>query len=146
MRRGRVPIVLLVSVLFFSGGAAFYGMAFLKAKRSPKAERAKKERPSEKTKLVDLGDFIVNLADRKSLHYLKARITIEVGEKGAKAVEEEQAKIQDAFISVLSNHTFSDLLRPEGKEALKGELKKAAERIVGEGIIKGVYFTFFAME
>ncbi|HIE08412.1 MAG TPA: flagellar basal body-associated FliL family protein [Armatimonadetes bacterium] len=145
MRAGKVPIVLLLSALFFGGGAALYGMALLKVK-GEKGKRTGKNRSSEKTTLIDLGDFIVNLADKKSLHYLKARITLEVEGKSAKVVEEEQAKIQDAFISVLSSHTFSDLLPPKGKEALKEELKEAAEEIVGEGVIKGVYFTFFAME
>lgn len=54
-----------------------------------------------------------------------------------------RALIEDAVLSVVSRRTVADVSTPEGKEALKTDIKKAVEKIIHEPKVTRVLFTNF---
>ena len=107
---------------------------------------------------------IVNLTDKSATRYLKVQMTLEFldhklkeAPKGAaiKAQQEEfaadmephQAIIDDALNTILSSKTSQDLLKPNGKEALKSELKEAINHALHDREeVVNVYFTTFIIQ
>lgn len=112
--------------------------------------------PQERGILLDLGDFILNLADITPRRYLKVNVAMELsktaeeieilntsqkaaGGHGAPAAspmdsiasEMEQYKpaIRDAVISVMSNKTSDELSTPTGKELAKEEIKEMVNAV-----------------
>lgn len=94
---------------------------------------------------VPLEEFIVNLTGGD--HYL--RTSISLGMK--KGITEEQAKehiapMRDAILTVLSAKSLKELAKPEGREALKEELKQKINEATGDESVVKVYFTAFATQ
>ncbi len=111
----------------------------------------------ERGMLLDLGDFILNLADIDHRRYLKVNVAMELSkteeeiellntpqEKGghgsapadpmeAIAAEMEQFKpaIRDAIITVMSNKTSDELSSTTGKELAKEEIKEMVNNVFG---------------
>ena len=114
---------------------------------------------NERGILLDLGDFILNLADISPRRYLKVNVAMELSKTheeiellnapqkssggghghGAApadpmetiAAEMEQYKpaIRDAIISVMSNKTSDELSSPTGKELSKEEIKELVNSV-----------------
>lgn len=122
------------------------------AKLLPEVEQGEVEEdePKQEGILLDLGDFILNLADAGHRRYLKVGIAMELskteeellasneepkssgghGEAApvdpnqviAAEMERYKPAIRDAVISVLSNKTSDELSSPTGKEIAKEEI------------------------
>ena len=132
-------------------------------KMAPQTEQEQLEDGEEEVKqegiLLDLGDFILNLADVAHRRYLKVGIAIELsktqaeidaantpvkasgghGHSAPEAVDPNEAiiaemerykpAIRDAIISVLSNKTSDELSTPTGKEIAKEEIQQMVNSI-----------------
>ena len=51
--------------------------------------------------------------------------------------------IEDAITTIVTRHTSADIATPEGKDALKAEIKKAVEQLIHEPHVTRVLFTNF---
>lgn len=51
--------------------------------------------------------------------------------------------MEDAVLTVVSRHTAADVASPEGKEALKNEIKAAVQKLIKEPKVTRVIFTNF---
>ena len=124
--------------------------------------------------LLDLGDFILNLADITPRRYLKVNVAMELsktqeeiemlsapekpsGGHGAApvdpmesiAAEMEQYKpaIRDAIISVMSNKTSDELSSATGKELAKEEIKEMVNTVFnGQREVMRVSFGQFIIQ
>ena len=124
--------------------------------------------------LLDLGDFILNLADINPRRYLKVNVAMELsktpeeiemlnapqgksGGHGAApanpmesiAAEMEQYKpaIRDAIISVMSNKTSDELSTATGKELAKKEIKEIVNTVFnGQRVVLRVSFGQFIIQ
>ena len=124
--------------------------------------------------LLDLGDFILNLADINPRRYLKVNVAMELsktpeeiemlnapqgksGGHGAApaspmesiAAEMEQYKpaIRDAIISVMSNKTSDELSTATGKELAKEEIKEIVNTVFnGQRVVLRVSFGQFIIQ
>ncbi len=125
--------------------------------------------------LLDLGDFILNLADVDKRRYLKVGLAIELtktqaeieagaapqakpsghGESAAAdpnaaiATEMERYKpaIRDAVISILSNKTSDELSTPTGKEIAKEEILEMVNGIFeGQRSVQRISFGQFIIQ
>lgn len=126
--------------------------------------------------LLDLGDFILNLADTTGRRYLKVGVAMELSktEEEIKASEAPKASgghgheaaepadpnaiivaemerykpaIRDAVISVLSNKTSDELSSPTGKEVAKEEILEMVNNIFeGQREVMRVSFGQFIIQ
>jgi flagellar FliL protein len=101
-------------------------------------------------KLEQMGSFLVNLADVEETHYLRSVIALEQNYGSAPEFGNEignrKSQLRDVIISTLSSKTSDQLRTPEGKEALKEELKERINSVLAKGQIARVYFTEFAIQ
>jgi flagellar FliL protein len=141
---GKIILIAILGVVVVLGGIGF--MVF-KSKGQAKGAKPEKLPTAE----MQLGDFVVNLADTSQVRYLKTTIVLEVegGKAGGGGHGEStgaDAKIRDAVIQVLSSKTFAQLSAPDGKEKLKKDLIEAVNERLEEGKAVEVYFNEFAMQ
>jgi flagellar FliL protein len=96
---------------------------------------------------VNLGSFIVNLADTDVQRYLKVSITLEVvNQQVQREVNNYMPAIKDAIIDLISSKYYKDIRTPEGRERLKIELLKRINAILPDGGVKAIYFTSFVVQ
>jgi len=96
---------------------------------------------------INLGDFIVNLADPDVQRFAKVSITIEVvNEKVQNEVNQYMPAIKDAIVDLISSKYYKDIKTPEGRERLKIEILKRLNALLPDGGVKAVYFTSFVVQ
>jgi flagellar FliL protein len=97
-----------------------------------------------------MGEFTVNLADTEEAHFV--RTTMELEQNFGSAPEfgnelmQRKSQLRDVVIEVLSSKLAKDLKTPEGKDALKEQLKERINSVLSRGQIANVYFTEFAVQ
>jgi len=140
-------IILVVLILLGVGGWFGYKM-FFAAPPEDAAEQAQApadaQVPAEAVQgqLVPLPVFLVNLADPLGRRYLKLGMEVEVrDEKVAGALTQEQAKIKDALLLLLSSKTYDALSTMADKMELKQEVADRLNQILGKGAVLRVYIT-----
>ena len=150
----------MVIIIALAAVAVLAGIGVVVLKSNGK-KHAKPEKPP--TAEMALGEFIVNLADKNEVRYVKANIVLEVeGElpaaEGEGKGEGGDPRIRDAVIQTMSGKHFNELVDPKGKEELKKEIMEAVnERFKekAESSEKGkdkqikaieVFFSEFAMQ
>ena len=140
-KRSKMPMILIIIVVLALNGL-IVGKIFL----GGKSKAGHKETPEVGQKLA-LEEFLVNLGDAGSEHYLKTTIALGL-KKGIdeKSLEEEQAPIKDTIISVLSSSKRDEISTEKGKQELKEEIKTRVNKALkGEKVLE-VYFTAFATQ
>lgn len=139
-------------VLISAMGSAFLAVTFLgKGASGPKAEAAAgtggAKEASQFGPTQELGNFTVNLADSGSGAFVKAGVSVEVS--NAETVAEltsRDPQVKDIVISVLSARTMGEVATPQGKEALKREIRERINGLLTKGKVKGVFFTEFVFQ
>ncbi len=153
--KGKVIIIIVLAAVAVLAGI---GIVVLK-------NNAKKHGKPEKlpTSEMVLGEFIVNLADKNEVRYVKANIVLEVeGElpaaEGEGKGEGGDPRIRDAVIQTMSGKHFAELVDPKGKEELKSDIIEAVNKRFAEKAENSdngkekqpkaveVYFSEFAMQ
>jgi flagellar FliL protein len=173
--KGIIKIVGFVVIgLLIGAGGLFAAVQFLglplgkpvaaeEAAAETTAATEKHEVPHEGV-MVPLRERIVNLADPGILRYLKTTITLEVSDpnhgKGgggdhAKPKKGEEMPldlrpkgpmIEDYVTTLLTAKTTGELMTPQGKAALKQELKTVLNTALKEERVLAVYFTDFVIQ
>ncbi len=120
-------------------------------------------RPQEKGSVMySLKERIFNLADPGGGRYIKLEVVIEfedpkaAGLKGeaylkhqeefAKELAPVKPRLHDVLLRAVSSRTSLELLRPEGKESLRAELKEKFGQVVHEAKIRDVLFAQFVIQ
>ena len=159
-------LAMVVTVLGAVGGALFW---LTRSGRLPvqgaggaavAAAPVKVEPP--KTRMMELDPLLVNLSDAGGESYLRLVAVLKVDdpppvkdakpkeekppEKGKVVVNEDQAMLRDAALSVLTRETSDQLLAPEGKERLKKDLREAFSTHVPALKVEDVLFTEFLVQ
>ena len=110
-----------------------------------------------KTHMVALEPLLVNLADASGSAFLRVGVTLEVvdpegGNQDKKNAESKSAPkdtdaaLRDTALAVLGRETSERLLAPEGKEAVKQELKDALAKRNSEVKVADLFFTDFLVQ
>lgn len=153
-------------VLFGAAVAAAVVMGIVPLPFGPMAEAraaAEKAKPPV-TVMYPTKERVVNLTDKASNKYLKVSLTLEFIDNKLKdppkgeAVKTQQddfakemsgysAIIDDALVGTLSSKTSTDLLKPDGKDALKNELIDRVNHSLHDSEkVVNVYFTSFIIQ
>lgn len=148
-------ILIILLVLIIAGGAA----AFFFLYSAPSDEEIAREIQKDNTPAasistepqigitIELNPFIVNLADPKATHFLKATITLEVKDDRAKDLTEKMLpRLRNDILLLLSSQTLEDVISIEGKVRLRDEIMARVSRIIGRGKLKNVYFSQFVVQ
>ena len=139
--------------------------------KSEKAKTSKSTRKRSRTdrrvsrpgrgEIVNLGEFLVNVASKDRLRYVKCEIAIQViglEESGAKKkkghgegeegplTKEQLAWAKDAVIRVFADTPFESLMTSEGREKLRERLAVAIENALDGPAVRQVLFTSFVMQ
>lgn len=147
-------LIILLVLLLLGGGGGFAAYKFLLSDKSKEEEKDKAEEIVKETQFIeqigimyDLGNFIVNLADKDADRYLKINIFLEIENEQVKMeLEKRLPQIKDAITTLLITKTSEDLKTSEGMELLKEEIIKRVNAILPLGGVKNVYFTEFVIQ
>lgn len=152
-------IVIGFSVLLLLGGAG--GAAWWFLLRTPPAEQSEEEgaEPAEGAAkeqkprgdgIVEMEQFLVNLADKDASRFVRVKLglVVESKEEGVKLSEElvVKARLRSAILEVLSQQTADRLVTPEGKSELKKLIAERSNAALGEKKVLDVLFTDFVVQ
>jgi len=119
-------------------------------KEEKKSEKkGEKKGESGKTKfVVPLSDkVLVNVAKTQLTRYLVVKISVVSYNAGIEdMVKEHDVELRNAAMGVLCQKTIQDLEQPQAMNTIRSELLSAFSGILGDGVIKEIYFTDFATE
>ena len=167
-------VIIAMIIMYVSLDASFTKKI---AKLMPESEQGEGEEGDEEKQegvLLDLGDFVLNLADVNTRRYLKIGVAIELSKTEAEIamsnapvksgghgesaavdpaaaiigeMERYKPAIRDAVISVLSNKTSDELSTPTGKEIAKEEILEMVNGIFeGQREVMRVSFGQFIIQ
>jgi len=91
--------------------------------------------------------ILVNVAGTMGTRYLLVNI-IMVGKSPAlkEKVEKSDFQLRDVAASLLAAKTIADIDKPGARNLIRSELISAFNNILGDGIVKEIYFTEFAIQ
>ncbi|HKI48496.1 MAG TPA: flagellar basal body-associated FliL family protein [Desulfobacteria bacterium] len=149
-------IIVIAGFLLFMvlAGAGF----FILWKKLPAPENTKADTSEEKTQdeqpaqltigpVFSLEPFIVNLADPAGNRFLRAKITLELGNPELLAKMDKLVfPVRDEILTVLSSKKYLEINSSQGKEQLRVEIATAVDGLLGKGSVKDVYFSDLVVE
>jgi flagellar FliL protein len=104
----------------------------------------------EKSAVLPLEPFVVNLADKDAARYLRIKISLMVDDKSkTKELEENQAlqlKVRDVILQTLTAKTSRDLINEEGKNKLREEIRDKIGVYFRTPKVTEVMFTEFVIQ
>ena len=140
------PLMIIMAVV----AVVVLGAAFMMVqKASAKQKDGGAAKKAEKGPVLTMDEFLVNLSDAGSDHFLKVSVGLELDKakgKTPEALKESTPEIRDAILSSLSSQTRDKLVPESGREKLKAEIKKKVNEALGEDDVQNVYFTNFVTQ
>lgn len=138
-------ILLALLILGLAGGGYFAYVTFFAAPSDEKAGEAAAPSP-ESVKgykdLVTLSTFVVNLADPLGRRYLKLGMDVEVVDlKTVNELKQNESRVRDAVILLLSSKTYNEIGTTEGQILLRKEIVERLNQVLGGPKVLRVYFT-----
>jgi flagellar FliL protein len=104
----------------------------------------------EKSAVLALEPFVVNLADADAARYLRIKISLMVDDKTKiKEMEENQAlqlKVRDVILQSLTLKTSQDLINENGKNKLRHEIQEKVTVYFRDPKLVDVMFTEFVIQ
>ena len=162
-RSGMIGKILLVVVAALVSSALGGVVSFMLMKRminlNPATEEVHQEEPDEheriaemleKSAVLPLEPFVVNLADPQAARYLRIRISLMVDNKEkAQELSENQTlqlKLRDVILQSLTSKTSQDLINEDGKNKLRHEIQEKIAVYFQEPKLVDVMFTEFVIQ
>ena len=155
---GKMLLIVVLALVSSTGGGVVSFVLISRttgtqAKAAEKPEKAEEEKVAElleKSAVIPLEPFVVNLADADAARYLRIKISLMVDDKNKlKEVAENQAlqlKVRDVILESLTAKRSQDLINSEGKNKLRRELQeKVAVYFRGPKLVD-VMFTEFVIQ
>jgi len=150
-------VILLALVSSISGGLISFVLmtrtlaAQAKAAGTPdKTAQQKVAETFEKSAVIPLEPFVVNLADTDAARYLRIKITLMVDDREKlRAVSDNQAlqlKVRDVILDTLAAKRSQDLINTEGKKNLRHEIQEKVAIYFQEPKLVDVMFTEFVIQ
>lgn len=152
-------IVLLALVSSASGGVVSWVLisktmgAHARGAEKPSEEELEEEKVAEllqKSAVVPLEPFVVNLADADAARYLRIKVSLMIDDKSKlpEIIENEalQLKVRDVILQSLTAKTSQELINEEGKNKLRHEIQDKVAVYFHEPKLVEVMFTEFVIQ
>lgn len=112
---------------------------------SEASDEVKSEVNVKEEKLLQLESFTVNLAQGDGpRRYLRLDAVLKMSDDAKKEeFEARKPQIRDTIISILNTKRADDLLKREGKDYLKEEIKSSINSYLIDGRVEDVYYISF---
>lgn len=153
-------ILLIITNIITMSAVAYFQWRFmeLEAKRpsltallqegqnsSEANDEVKSEVVVKEEKLLQLESFTVNLAQGDGpRRYLRLDAVLKMSDDAKKEeFEARKPQIRDTIISILNTKRADDLLKREGKDYLKEEIKSSINSYLIDGRVEDVYYISF---
>jgi flagellar FliL protein len=156
---GKMLMIVVLALVSSAGGGVISFMLISRtlgpqqAKAAEKPEKAEQEKMAElleKSAVIPLEPFIVNLADTESARYLRIKISLLVDDKTrVKEATENQAlqlKVRDVILQSLTAKRSQDLISSEGKNKLRLEIQEKVAVYFRAPKLVEVMFTEFVIQ
>ena len=134
-KKSKLKLIIIALVILLLGGGGIFGYS-----------KYKKVKVSI---ICPIKSFVVNLLDKKNVgkRYLKVTMQLEVGkEEDRMVIEKNIPQIRDTVLLLLSSQTLKEINTMEGKLELKQTLLSRMNQILGDGIVRRIYFTEFVVQ
>ena len=99
-----------------------------------------------KTSVPLSAKVLVNVSGTAGTRFLLASLTLVGNAELKEAVDKSDAQLRDVAASVLATKTINDLDKPGSRNLIRTELISAFNGVLGEGRVKEIYFTEFAIQ
>jgi flagellar FliL protein len=147
----KMMIIGIVGVLLLGGGwgAAWFFMGGDKKEEGEKHAKADygEEHADEPGPVVELEPFLLNLADRDDLRFLKVSIKLELDRPEDNTdYQNKVPAIRDALLVLLSSKESQLLRTVNGKRRIREEIMTRVNGVMSKGKISNVFFTDFIIQ
>ena len=143
-KKSKLKLIIIVGLVLLLGVGGFIGYSKYK-----KANGNKAEKEEQVSIIIPLKSFVVNLFDKKGIgkRYLKISMELEVGsEEDRTKVENNVPRLRDTVLILLSSQTLKEINTIEGKLELKNAIVLRMNQILGNKIVRRIYFTEFVVQ
>ncbi len=141
---------LLALLVIGGGGTAYYMMAGdFGATKGKSSEAHAEEEPEMESigPVIDMDPFVLNLADRDQLRYLKMSIKLQLDRPEVETdFEDKLPAIRDALLVLLTSKESRELRMIEGKMLVRDEIGGRINSIMKRGKVRQVFFTEFIIQ
>lgn len=145
-KKSKLKMIIIAVVVMLIGVGGFVGYSKYKKGKAAEAESKKEKQVSI---ICPLKSFVVNLLDKRGVgkRYLKVTIDLEVEkEEHILLIENHNPQLRDTILLLLSSQTLKEINTMEGKLELKQALLTRMRQILGDGVVRRIYFTEFVVQ
>jgi len=146
----KMILLILMGVLLLGGGggAAWFFMGGKEETSIAHEEQAKADGAHEEPgPIMELEPFLLNLADREELRFLKVSIKLELDRPEEKTdFHNKVPAIRDALLVLLSSKESQILRTVNGKRRVREEIMTRVNGVMSKGKVANVFFTDFIIQ
>lgn len=146
----KMILIIIAGVLLLGGGggAAWFFMGGTEEKPAEHDEHVKAETGHEEPgPVMELEPFLLNLADREELRFLKVSIKLELDRPEEKTdYQNKIPAIRDSLLVLLSSKESQLLRTVNGKRRVREEIMTRVNGVLSKGKVANVYFTDFIIQ
>jgi flagellar protein FliL len=107
----------------------------------------KKEAPGAKEEDVLMSKMLVNVSGTMGARYLLVSVSVAgTGSDFKQKMQDHDAQLRDMACSSLATKTLADLEKPGARNLIRTELITGFNNILGDSMVKDIYFTEFAIQ
>lgn len=145
-KKSKLKLIIIAVAVMLTGAGGIYGYSMYDKGKKDNAEATKENIMSI---ICPLNSFVVNLQDKTGVgkRYLKLTMQLEVGKEDDKLlIGNHNAQIRDTVLLLLSSQSLKEINTMEGKLELKQTLLSRMNQILGDSVVRGIYFTEFVVQ
>ncbi|MGD8982127.1 MAG: flagellar basal body-associated FliL family protein [Desulfobacterales bacterium] len=145
-KKSKLKLIIIAVAVMLIGAGGIYGYSMYDKGKKDNTEATKEKIMSI---VCPLNSFVVNLQDKTGVgkRYLKITMQLEVGKEEDKLlIGNHNAQLRDTILLLLSSQSLKEINTMEGKLDLKQTLLSRMNQILGDTIVRGIYFTEFVVQ
>ncbi|MGA9177302.1 MAG: flagellar basal body-associated FliL family protein [Desulfobacterales bacterium] len=145
-KKSKLKLIIIAVAVMLIGAGGIYGYSKYDKEKKDNTEATKEKIMSI---VCPLNSFVVNLQDKTGVgkRYLKLTMQLEVGKEDDKLlIGNHNAQIRDTVLLLLSSQSLKEINTMEGKLELKQTLLSRMNQILGNNVVRGIYFTEFVVQ